>query len=129
MSNSSELFPYTTISSSFKLIEPLFLGYRVHRHTYTHTDKHTDRHEYSIVEVDKPQLYLVTGCPPPLPLPHSWYIHGRLKTSWTAKTSLISMKRLERARNCCNFSLPNNLKIAPGRSVQAQTCSKHLTIL
>ena len=45
MSNSSELFSYTTICSSFKWIEPLFLSYCVHRHT--------DRHEYSIAAVDK----------------------------------------------------------------------------
>ena len=54
MSNSSELFSYTTKrSSSFKWIE-------VHRqtdrqtHTHTQTDRHTDGHEYSIVAVDKP---------------------------------------------------------------------------
>ena len=68
-------------------IEPLFLGYRVHTHarmhahthtthththTHTHTqtdrqkdrqldsyaDRHTDKHKYSIVAVDRPQLYL-----------------------------------------------------------------------
>ena len=58
----SELFSYTTICSSFKSIEPLFLSYRVHRQTHTHgqtdrqTDRHTDGDEYSIVAVDKPQL-------------------------------------------------------------------------
>ena len=52
MSNSSELFSYTTICSSFKSIEPLFLSYHVHRQT----DRHTDGDKYSIVVVDKPQL-------------------------------------------------------------------------
>ena len=47
MSNSSELFSYTTICSSFKWIEPL---------TDTHRDTQTDGDEYSIVAVDKPQL-------------------------------------------------------------------------
>ena len=57
---------HKTICSSFKLIEPLFFSYRVHRHTHTQTerqtdrhkrrDRHTDGHEYSIVAVDKPQL-------------------------------------------------------------------------
>ena len=31
-----------------------FLSYHVHRET----DRHTDGHEYSIVAVDKPQIYL-----------------------------------------------------------------------
>ena len=61
MSNLSELFPYTTVCSSFKWIEPLFLSYSVHRqtdrHTDTKTDIHTDEHEYSIVAVEKPQQY------------------------------------------------------------------------
>ena len=48
MSNSSELFSYTTICLSFKWIEPLFLSHRVHRHT--------DVHEYSISAADKSQL-------------------------------------------------------------------------
>ena len=55
---------------SFKLIDILFLSYRVHRQTDRHTDRqldtctdrqtarHTDRltdgHEYSIFVVDKP---------------------------------------------------------------------------
>ena len=41
-----ELFSYTTICSSFKWIEPLFLSYHVHSHTHTltHTDRKTDRH-------------------------------------------------------------------------------------
>ena len=64
MSNSFELFSYTTICLSFKLIEPLFLVLsctqtdRTHTHTHTHTEKHrhTEEHEYSIVAVDKPQL-------------------------------------------------------------------------
>ena len=43
MSNSSELFSYTTICSSFKSIEPLFLSYHVHRHTHRQTDTHTHR--------------------------------------------------------------------------------------
>ena len=54
MSNSSELFPYTTVCSSFKRIEPLFFELsctQADRHT------HTDGHEYSIVAVDKPQIY------------------------------------------------------------------------
>ena len=53
MSNSSELFSYTTICSSFKWIEPLFFELS---HTHTHTHTHTDGHEYSIVAVAKPQL-------------------------------------------------------------------------
>ena len=56
MSNLSELFSYTTICSSFKWIEPLFLSYRVHRQTHSKTHRRTDGHEYSIVAVDKPQL-------------------------------------------------------------------------
>ena len=69
MSNSSELFSYTTICSSFKSIEPLFFELsctQTHTHTdrQTETDGHTDRRtdthldgdEYSIVAVDKPQL-------------------------------------------------------------------------
>ena len=57
MSNSSELFSYTTIYSSFKWIEPLYFELsctQTDRHTHTHT--HTDNDEYSIVAVDKPQL-------------------------------------------------------------------------
>ena len=46
MSNSSELFSYTTIFSGFKWIEPLFFD----------TGRQTDAHKYSIVAVDKPQL-------------------------------------------------------------------------
>ena len=51
MSNSSELFSYTTICSSLLWIEPLFFSYRVDRHTDRQTDNHTDtdEHEYSIV--------------------------------------------------------------------------------
>ena len=67
MSNSSELFSYTTICSSFKSIEQLFLELScTQTHTQTdrqtdgqtdrQTDTHTDGHEYSIVAVDKPQL-------------------------------------------------------------------------
>ena len=45
------VFSYTTICSSFKWIEPLFvellnhylLNYRVHRHTHTHTHPQTER--------------------------------------------------------------------------------------
>ena len=51
MSNSSELFPYTTICSSFKWIKLLFFEL-----SCTQTDRHTDGDEYSIVAVDKPQL-------------------------------------------------------------------------
>ena len=50
MSN-SELFSYTTICSSFKSTEPLFIEL-----SCTQTDRHTDKHEYSTVVVDKPQL-------------------------------------------------------------------------
>ena len=59
MSNSSELFSYTTICSSFKWIEPLFFELsctQTDRQTGTKTDRHTDNDEYSIVAVDKPQL-------------------------------------------------------------------------
>ena len=64
MSNSSEVFSYATICSSFKSTEPLFFSYHVHRYTERHIDtqsdgqtrRHTDGHEYSIVAVDKPQL-------------------------------------------------------------------------
>ena len=45
MSNSSELFSYTTICSSFKWIEPLFL-------VIVYTDRQTDGHEYSIVGLE-----------------------------------------------------------------------------
>ena len=69
MSNSSELFSYTTIS--LKSIKPLFFELsctQTHRHTDRQTprqtdgrtdrqtDRHTDGHEYSIFAVDKPQL-------------------------------------------------------------------------
>ena len=69
MSNLSELFSYTKICSSFKWIEPLFSELsctqthtprqkhrQTDRHQDTQTDRQPDRHEYSIVEVDKPQL-------------------------------------------------------------------------
>ena len=59
MSNSSELFRYTTISSSFKWIEPLFFELsctQTYRHTDTQIHRQTDGHEYSIAAVDKPQL-------------------------------------------------------------------------
>ena len=63
MSNSSELFSYTTICSSFKWIEPLFFKLscaQTDRHQDTHTDRqtntHTDKHEYSIVAVYQPKL-------------------------------------------------------------------------
>ena len=42
MSNSSELFSYTTICSSLKWIEPFFFSYRVHRQIGRHTHRHTD---------------------------------------------------------------------------------------
>ena len=44
---------YTTICSSFKSIETLFLEL-----SCTETDRQTDKHEYSIVGIDKPQLQL-----------------------------------------------------------------------
>ena len=63
MSNSSELFSYTTICSSFKWIEPLLFELsctQTHTQTDGRTDRqtptHTDGHEYSIVAVGKPQL-------------------------------------------------------------------------
>ena len=47
MSNSSELFSYAIICSSFKWIEPLFVELSctqtdTHTHTHTHTDTQTD---------------------------------------------------------------------------------------
>ena len=59
MSNSSELFSYTTVCSSFTSIEPLFFELSCTQ-TDRQTDRHTDNDEYSIVAVDKPQLYKVT---------------------------------------------------------------------
>ena len=63
MSNSSELFSYTTVCSSFTSIEPLFFELsctqtdrQTDRQPDRQTDRHTDNDEYSIVEVDKPQL-------------------------------------------------------------------------
>ena len=59
MSNSSELFSYTTICSSFKSIEPLFFELsctQTDRHIHRQTHRQTDGHEYSIVAVNKPQL-------------------------------------------------------------------------
>ena len=53
--NSSELFSYTAICSSFKWIEPLFFELSCTQ-TDRHTETHTDRHGYYIVAVDKPQL-------------------------------------------------------------------------
>ena len=59
LSNSSKLFLYTTIFSSFKWIEPLFFELLC---TLTGTHRHTDRHEYSIVAVDKLQQYNLCLC-------------------------------------------------------------------
>ena len=59
MSNSSELFLYTTVCSSFTSIEPLFFELsctQTDRQTERQTHRHTDNDEYSIVAVDKPQL-------------------------------------------------------------------------
>ena len=57
MSNSSELFAISdNIFSSFKLTDPLFLGY-TNTQTYRQLDIQADGHEYIIVVVDKPQLY------------------------------------------------------------------------
>ena len=59
MSNSSELFSYTRICSSFKRIESLFFELsctQTHTQTETQTETQTDGDEYSIVAVDKPQL-------------------------------------------------------------------------
>ena len=56
VSISFELFPYTTLCSSFKWNEPLFFelsGTQTHKRTHTQTGRHTDGHEYSIVVVDK----------------------------------------------------------------------------
>ena len=55
MSNSSELFSYTTVCSSFTSIEPLFFELSCTQ-ADRQTDRHTDNDEYSIVAVDKPQL-------------------------------------------------------------------------
>ena len=49
VSISSELFSYTTICSSFNLIDKLFFSYRVTADRQT--DKQTDRHNCSIVGV------------------------------------------------------------------------------
>ena len=53
MSNSSEVFSYTTICSSFRWIEKLHFELSC---TQTYTQTHTYGHDYSIVAVDKPQL-------------------------------------------------------------------------
>ena len=53
MSNSFELFSYTTICSSFKSTELLFFELSCTQ-TDRQTDTHTDGDEYSIVAVDKP---------------------------------------------------------------------------
>ena len=53
ISNSFELFSYTTICSSFKWIEPLFFELSCTQ-TDTQTDRQTYGHEYSIVAVYKP---------------------------------------------------------------------------
>ena len=63
MSNSSDLFSYTTICSSFKWIEPLFFELsctqtHTHTDTETHTHRNTDGHEYSIVAVEYYLNYL-----------------------------------------------------------------------
>ena len=55
MSNSSELFSYTIVCSSFTSIEPLFFELSCTQ-TDRQTDRHTDNDEYSIVAVDKLQL-------------------------------------------------------------------------
>ena len=52
---STELFCYTKICSSFKLIDPLFLSYRVYRQTRKHENTQTYSGEYSIGTVDKQQ--------------------------------------------------------------------------
>ena len=56
MSNSSEIFAYTTIYSNFKI--NYFSSYHSYTHKHTHTQKHTHTDEYSIhvVVIDKPQL-------------------------------------------------------------------------
>ena len=51
MSNSSELFSYTTICSSFKSIEQIFFELSCTQ-TDSQTPTHTDKREYSIVAVD-----------------------------------------------------------------------------
>ena len=53
MLNSSELFSYTTLCSSFKWIEPLFLELSctqtdTHQDTKSDRQTHTDGHQYSI---------------------------------------------------------------------------------
>ena len=53
MLNSSELFSYTTICSSFKWIEPLFVEL-----SCTQTDRHTHRHAYT--QKDKSTLTIMT---------------------------------------------------------------------
>ena len=58
MLDSSELFSYTRICSSFKSIEPLFFSNRVHRQTDTQTDGHkhrqtdTDTHRQTQTDTD-----------------------------------------------------------------------------
>ena len=57
MSNSSELFSYTTICSSFKWIEPLFYELScTETDTHTQTPKQTDR--YQDTQMDTSILYL-----------------------------------------------------------------------
>ena len=52
MLNSSELFLYASVCSSFKMIDPLF--YKLH--TFCKAHRHADGHAYSIFEFDKQQL-------------------------------------------------------------------------
>ena len=47
ISNTSELFSYTTICSRFKWTEALFFSYHVHRHTHIARHIHTHTHTYT----------------------------------------------------------------------------------
>ena len=63
MSDSSELFSYTTTYANFMSLDQLLSSYYtntlVHAHkTYTHT--HTDSEEYSVVAICQTQLQKIT---------------------------------------------------------------------
>ena len=58
MSNTSELFPYTTICSSFKWIKPLFLSYRVRRHIHTHTQMERQTETQTDTQTEMSTLWL-----------------------------------------------------------------------
>ena len=53
ISNSSELFSYTTMYSNLMFLELFLFSYRAKTHTHKHGHTHTDSNEYPIVAFSK----------------------------------------------------------------------------